>query len=365
MHIHRLKHLSQLHLWAACSAVAHASPSPLHPLPPCYTTLPATVSPPCLPPPYQLHLDFLDTNAQALVGLVASTLSLYEDLSSQRLVRAFAAAAAQRSEAFVKALAAAVVKAASSKPPPSRTEARVLLHWGRIVLLNLDTDSPATKKAVSKLVEVQGALLDQLSAAVAAAEWPSVARVVKGLLRSKPGLQADFLAAARSSANGAGIARALLESAGGSSSGNAGSDGAVALREQLLGLYVEKVLVGGRERAGPDVLAAYRPLLQQLSEEDLNGKVLPAVNKALRRVPDVAMGAVVALAADVPAALNGSVAKAAGELVPVLVQQMRLKESVRAAAQEAVRALAGRCADVGVLTELVGGVRKVGCAKRG
>lgn len=295
---------------------------------------------------------------------MASTLSLYEDLSSQRLVRSFAAAAAKRSETFVKALAAAVVKAASSKPPPSRAEARVLLHWGRIVLLNLDTDSPATKKAVSKLVEVQGALLDQLSAAVAAAEWPSVARVVKGLLRSKPGLQADFLAAARSSANGAGIARALLESAGGSSSSsNAESDGAVALREQLLGLYVEKVLVGGRERAGPEVLAAYRPLLQQLSEEDLNTKVLPAVNKALRRVPDVAMGAVVALAADVPAALNGSVAKAAGELVPVLVQQMRLKESVRAAAQEAVRALAGRCADVGVLTELVGGVRKVGCVR--
>lgn len=93
-----------------------------------------------------------------LAGLVGASLSAYVDLASQRLVRAFIASACRRSDAFVRALAAVVVKAASFKPPapgPSRAEAEVLLHWSRAVLLALDAEAPAAKKAVAKLVEIQ------------------------------------------------------------------------------------------------------------------------------------------------------------------------------------------------------------------
>lgn len=41
---------------------------------------------------------------------------------------------------------------------------------------------------------------------------------------------------------------------------------------------------------------------------------------------------------------------------------MRLKEGVRPAGQEAVRALAGRTTDAAVLGELVAGIRKVGAS---
>ncbi|GFR52602.1 hypothetical protein Agub_g15200, partial [Astrephomene gubernaculifera] len=293
--------------------------------------------------------DFLDSNAPALAALVASTLSQYEDLASQRLVRAFVNTACSRSDAFVRALAAVAVKAASSKPPPSRSEALVLLHWIRAVLLNLDPES--AKKAVTKLLEILVALLDQLSPALDAAAWPSVARLVRGLLRRKPALEADFLAAAKAAANGGGAVRALLDSP------TASSAAPPALYEQLLAIYLDKALAGARERLSPEAAAAYRPLLARLSEADLTSRVLPAVSKALRRVPDVALGAVVALAGAAPAALDMS--RAAGELVPLLVQQARLKESVRGAALEAVRALAGRCGQAGVLRELVAGLRKI------
>ncbi|GIL73837.1 hypothetical protein Vretimale_5312 [Volvox reticuliferus] len=290
--------------------------------------------------------DFLDTNAVALASLVGSTLSLYSDLASQRLVRAFVASACQRSDAFVRGLAAVSVKAGASKPAPSRAEAQVLLHWITLVLLQLDPE--AAKKAVSKLVEVQVALLDQLSASLPAARWAHVAHLVQGLIRRKPTLESEFVSAARAAANGSGVVRALLDGV---------AAPPPALYEQLLALYVEKVLTGARERAGPELQVAYRPLLAHLCEADLADKVLPAVSKALRRVPDVAIGALVGLAAAAPAKLD--MGRTATELVPLLVQQMRLKESVRAAALEAVRALAGRCIDGAVLAELVAGVRKI------
>ncbi|GIL49256.1 hypothetical protein Vafri_5386 [Volvox africanus] len=293
-----------------------------------------------------IDTDFLDANAATLASLVGSTLSIYSDLASQRLVRAFVASACRRSDAFVRGLAAVSAKAGASKPPPSRAEAQVLLHWITQVLLQLDPET--AKKAVSKLVEVQVGLLDQLSAGLPAARWAHVAHLVQGLIRHKPALESEFVAAAKAAANGSGVARALLDGVAAPST---------ALYEQLLVLYVEKMLTGARERAGPELQAAYRPLLAHLGEADLAEKVLPAVSKALRRVPDVAIGALVGLAAAAPAKLDMS--RAAAELVPLLVQQMRLKESVRAAALEAVRALAGRCGDTAVLTELVASVRKI------
>ncbi|KAG2444413.1 hypothetical protein HXX76_001166 [Chlamydomonas incerta] len=302
--------------------------------------------------------EFTDANAPALAGLVGATLSSYTDLPSQRLVRAFIAAACRRSDAFVRALAAVVVKAATVKPPapgPSRAEAEVLLHWSRAVLLALDAEAPAAKKAVAKLVEIQVALLDQLSAQLTEAQFVSYGRLVRGQVRRKPALEPEFLAAIRAAANGSGGVRALLTDAA-----PAGAEGAGApdsLYEQLLAVYLDKVLAGARERAPADVVAAYRPLLARLTPADLSGRLLPAVSKALRRVPDVALGALVGLAAAAPASLDLS--GAAKELVPVLVSQMRLKEGVRAAGQEAVRALAGRTSDGGVLVELVAGIRKV------
>lgn len=296
-----------------------------------------------------LLTDFLDSNAPAIAFLVASTLSIYVDLSSQRLVRAFVAEACRRSDAFVRALAAVAVKAASAKPPPSRAEAQVLLHWTVHVLQQLDPEG--SKKAVSKLVEVQVGLLDQLSATLTVARWAPVGHLIRGLIRHKPALEAEFVAAAKVASNGSGAVRALLKDAA------AATEAPSALYEQLLGLYVEKVLTGARERAGLEVQTGYRAVLARLDEATLVSKVLPAISKALRRVPDVAMGAIVGLVAAAPAGVDMS--RAAAELVPLLIQQMRLKESVRSAALDAVRALAGRCGDVTVLVELVAGARKV------
>ncbi|KAG2489371.1 hypothetical protein HYH03_012201 [Edaphochlamys debaryana] len=308
---------------------------------------------------------FVDGQAAGLAAAVASTLALYEDLASQRLVRAFVAAACKRSDAFVKAMAAVVVKAASAKPPPGKNESIQLLHWIRTLLLQLDPEG--AKKAVAKLAELAVALLDNLSASLPPAAWPPIGRLVRGLLRRKPALQPELLAAAKASPNGSGAVRALLP--GGDPSPAPGSAPAApptdptdpALFDALLSIYLEKVLAGARERQAADSLAAYRPVLARLSQADLATKVLPAVSKALRRAPDAAMGAVVALAADAPAGV--SLGAAAAELVPVLVSQARLKESVRAAALDAIRALAARCGagagEAEALEGLVAGVRKV------
>ncbi|KXZ48792.1 hypothetical protein GPECTOR_25g376 [Gonium pectorale] len=293
--------------------------------------------------------EFLDSNAAALAGMVGATLPLYTDLASQRLVRRFLSSACRRSDAFVRALAAVVVKAAAVKPPPSRSEALVLLHWSRAVLLRLDPTAAATKKAIAKLVEVQVGLLDGLAGSASEAQWPAASRLVRGLLRRQPALEAEYLAAAKAAPSGAGAVRALLEAAP--------TPAPPALFDALLSLYLEKVLTGARERPTPAVVTAFAPLLARVGAEDLTGKVLPAIGRALRRVPDVGMGGVVALASAAQAGLD--LGGAARELVPLLVQQARLKESVRGAALEAVKALAGRCGDAAAVAELVSGVRKV------
>lgn len=80
----------------------------------------------------------------------------------ERVAVVFASTAAKRSNAFVKALASGVVKQASGKPaqPLGRREMYILLALIRVVVRGLDPDT--AKKALTKLLEVQLALVDAL-----------------------------------------------------------------------------------------------------------------------------------------------------------------------------------------------------------
>ncbi|KAG1666477.1 hypothetical protein FOA52_004859 [Chlamydomonas sp. UWO 241] len=285
---------------------------------------------------------FLAESAPELVRLVMATLPLYTDPRSQRMVASFVKEALS-SDAFMKGLAGAVVKAGSGSAGASlpRCAAFGLLRFSALLLQALD---PATmKKAVTKLVEVQAALLEaQLSARRAAhSTGPAgAARSLVRMMRAKPHLADEFLELAKGGAS-AGAVFALHEASR--------SDAALCarVRPELLEIYVAKVL-GGKERPSAATCLAYRRLLRSVTPEEFSEKVLPAVTRNLRRVPEAAMACLAAFAKGSKLDLSAH----AAELTAVVVSQLRLKESTRPLATDTVRALAARVGDGAALAAL-------------
>jgi hypothetical protein len=282
---------------------------------------------------FSCNAGFLDKHANDIVALLLEVLPAYTLRPQQEAVNQLVRLAVQQ-EAFLKPLAAAIIRQAASKPPPQT--AFVLLEWSSFVLSELQ---PANaQKAVRKLLEEQGVLLDSIWDGQR--HWKASARVMRGMLRSNPELVVEALQVAAAGSS-PGLTRALLEAV-------AGTPNQQAASEILLPVLCEKV-IGGRDKPSPHTLAAYGPLLAALSSEDFSQKLLPAALRALRRTPEPAMHALAGLLPSLTADISGCVS----ELVTVLLQQLRAKEAVRPAALVTLSAAAARVGDPVVLEQLV------------
>eukprot|EP00967_Tisochrysis_lutea_P120921 scaffold198710_cov18-Tisochrysis_lutea.AAC.1 len=108
------------------------------------------------------HAGFLEAHAAEVASLVLEAARRYTDNALERAVVVFAGTAAKRNAAFMKALASGVVKLASGKPAHQlgRRGMFTLLVLSKVVVDTLDPDT--AKRALSKLIEVQVALVDAL-----------------------------------------------------------------------------------------------------------------------------------------------------------------------------------------------------------
>jgi hypothetical protein len=301
---------------------------------------------------------FVDANAAELVSLVLETLPAYELRTQQRAVnRVLRAALAQ--EPFLRALAPALIKASSAKLPPQH--AFSLLEWTCLLLEQLPGDG-ASAKAVAKLLEVQAQLLDACyqpdsTAAGSSHHWAAARRIVLRLLRVRPDLQPQYLQAAAASGNPGLVAAALAASMQQhqqqqqQQQQQASQEAAVAA---LLPVLCDKVLAD-KVPPQPGLLAAYGPLLAALTAEQLQEKLLPAANRAMRRTPEPAITALAGALQHVQLDMSSS----ALELSGLLLQQLRAKEAVRRVAGQALSALASRVRDAGVALQLVQSVSGV------
>lgn len=138
------------------------------------------------------------------------------------------------------------------------------------------------------------------------------------MLRAKPDLAAEALAAAKAKASGP-LARALLAAAG---------DDAAAqqeLVEALLPVYGEKVL-SAKERGAAAALACWGALAGAASEAQVGGTLLPTVVRMTRRNPEPALAA----AAPMLAALRWAAGRGTGIAVAAWRQQWQLCPLVNA-----------------------------------
>ena len=275
----------------------------------------------------------MDKHANDIVALLLEVLPAYTLRHQQEAVNQLVRLAV-RHEAFLKPLAAAIIKQSATKPPPQT--AFVLLEWSCLVLGELQPTK--AQKAVRKLLEAQGFLLDSIWDGQR--HWKSSARVMRGLLRHKPDLVDEALQVAAAGSS-PGLTRATLEAV-------AGTARQQAACEVLLPVLCEKVM-GSRDKPSPHTLAGYAPLLAGLSSEDFSQKLLPAALRALRRTPEPAMHA---LAGCLPS-LTADLSSCVSELVTVLLQQLRAKEAVRPTALVTLSAAAARVGDPAVLEQLV------------
>lgn len=172
--------------------------------------------------------EFLEANAEELVGIVFATLPVYRDSVSRRAVVGFLREAVAASDAFLKTFAAALIRCDPAKrsnqvhrqfdehitsayqliykwvchplictmstdSPCCTQECIVLLSWNDLLLQQLRL--PAAAKAAARIVISQVGLLDSL---LGHPKWPRIARLAGAVLRDKPALLDDYVGVARS-----------------------------------------------------------------------------------------------------------------------------------------------------------------------
>ena len=99
-------------------------------------------------------------------------------------------------------------------------------------------------------------------------------------------------------------------------------------RSALFALYIEQVL-SAKERPSAAVLAGWAPLAASVSHDELAGTLLPAIQRMVKRNPDIALPSVARLLAGVKVDLSRYV----DPLLVLLLQQGRhAKDTVRCAA---------------------------------
>ncbi|GAX75317.1 hypothetical protein CEUSTIGMA_g2762.t1 [Chlamydomonas eustigma] len=314
--------------------------------------------------------DLFESFAADLVPLVIETLSMYHAPPEREAVAAFVKAACSQSPGFLKALTAAIVKLSSSYLSTgssmshysalSQQQAYTILLWTCAILLELDAST--AKKAVSKVVEIQAALLQRI---VTAASASTACRPVLKLMYSSATkcnqLLLEFMELAKQTSSSPGAVMLLCECLTPATQGRLShvqKDTMAAfsssLQTEVLGLFCDRV-IAGKEKPSAEILRAYQSLMKNVTEEEFSGKVLPALTRALKRVPEVAL---IVLSAFCQAS-ELDLSSCAEELFTTIVQQLRIKESVRSVALDCLKGLSLRLQDTKVVSTVAASIMKI------
>jgi hypothetical protein len=235
--------------------------------------------------------------AADLVPLVIETLTIYHAPSERKAVAAFVQAACSQSPAFLKALTAAIVKLSSQHLSPSgfssasqhqatlsRQQCYSVLLWTCTILLVLDAST--AKKAVSKVVEIQAALLQRIAEASSAANaCRPVLKVLFSSATKCDQLLCEFRELAKQANGSTGAIILLSEYLTPASQHRLHQvlkeQQAAALnssiRTELLGLFCER-LIAGKEKPNEDLLRAFQSLMKGFTDEEFSGKVHPCLH---------------------------------------------------------------------------------------
>lgn len=215
-------------------------------------------------------------------------------------------------------------------------------------------EEAAKSEVVGKAVAAQAALLDGLAAgATTSADGPRHRAAGEAEVRRVLELYPKVLV---------GLYRSALTGAGGPSLGvlsvvvahSRAADAAGfekgGLKAELLEVYLRETLQV-KTKPTPGVLASFAPLLAAVTHEDMAAVLVPALEKALKKSPSGVMGAVAALAAQLPLDLSRYVE--ALLLPPALRLARSVDEEPREQAVRLLEVLSGKMADPAVFAHAV------------
>lgn len=249
---------------------------------------------------------------------------------------------ALKDDTFLKTFAGALVKLEKEAPALSAAAAHNYTSW--LVAMLDQLQLPQAQKAVSKMLQLLGLAADRM-----ADQAPEeAARTVGGLLTRRPEYADELL----------GTSKAQLYFAPLWALGEAGRD----VRETLFAVYGDKALAA---KVAPSSLEPFRPFLETVTPQEWSERVLPVVQRVLKRTPEVAIVGLSHLTAHLKAA---SFADLAAEMMPVVLVELRhAREDRRGNGQAALRALADRADSLDAvkaltspLVELLSGKAKSG-----
>ena len=219
-------------------------------------------------------------------------------------------------------------------------------------------EEAAKSEVVGKAVAAQAALLDALAAD--GEQQPRTRATGEGevgrVLRRYPAVLAGLYRAAVTGASPSlGLLSVLVAhhrraDAAAFEEQQQGGGGAGGVKAELLEVYVREALQA-KTKPSPHVLAGFGPLLAAVTHEDMAATLVPALEKALKRSPAGVMGAVAALAAQLP--LDPSRYVEGLLLPPALRMAKSVEEEPREQAVRLLDALAGKAADPAVFGAMV------------
>jgi hypothetical protein len=215
-------------------------------------------------------------------------------------------------------------------------------------------EEAAKSEVVAKAVAAQAALLDALAAGAGQQQRLRAVgeREVMRVLKQYPDVLADLYRAALSGPNPSLGLLSVVVAYHSSQKGATvfGGEGGQGVKAELLEVYLRET-VQAKSKPSQHVLAGFAPLLAAVTHEDMAAVLVPALEKALKKSPSGVMGAVAALAAQLPLDLSRYVE---GLLLPPALRMAKsVEEEPREQAVQLLDAVAGKVADAAAFGTMV------------
>jgi len=290
------------------------------------------------------NAEFVSVNASEICRLVLHSLDIYTDSHTQRAILTTLRHCV-KSQDFLKEFTPGLVRLEKRKLGPG--SAGILIRWSSLTVQHVD--STTAQKAVTKLIECQATWLDALHTMGQRKGFAH--HSIVAALSAAPQLLDFYLATAASKISGP-LVQILWNYA---VSKKQSEEQKAKISQALLDIFVNGIL-SAKERSLDSTLACFKKFLGALSADQVNGTLLPAALRMIRRSPEAALGSATFMLSTLSQDLSST---AATEIMPVLVQQARhAKETVRRLSIEAIGALAGRIEDPAAVQSCIDAVQK-------
>ncbi|XP_034945471.1 eIF-2-alpha kinase activator GCN1 [Chelonus insularis] len=289
-----------------------------------------------------------------LCKVISITLHRYKDTASQSYVKKLISALLNHHQDFtIKAMANIVVEQAlwhQSVIPTLSTAltAYLTLKWTNLVIHSINTNEFENHLECLKLIESQA----MLSATVLACNDRKLSKKVYSLFihlwKSKPGIEKIYInnLLKLEASNGVIVLSSLLIQ----HLVNEKKDDIIdSFKTNLMGVFV-KVCISSKKKPALFVVDAAVPFLRRLTHDDFENQLLPALQKAMLRNPEI----IIQSLGHILSGLNLDLCRYSENISKGLFPNLHSKEdNVRNDAADAFRCLALQCSDPGTLENLL------------